>query len=82
MPVKDGEYLVREVRAQDAKSGARTPALAMTAFSGAYQCDRAVGAGFDDYLIKPFDVDALAGKIRALVPESDGTPQAQQRRQH
>ncbi len=46
----------------------RTPIVFATAFAEVDQAVRLVRAGADDYLTKPFDVDALVARIRASAP--------------
>ncbi len=46
-----------------------TPILFVTAFADIGQAVRLVRAGADDYLTKPYDVDALVERIRALASE-------------
>jgi DNA-binding response OmpR family regulator len=62
-PVKDGWSVCSELR----KAGSHVPILILTA-SGAYQ-DRVKGLdlGADDYLVKPFDLDELLARVRALL---------------
>jgi DNA-binding NtrC family response regulator len=50
----------------------RTPIVFATAFADIGQAVRLVRAGADDYLTKPFDVDALIERIRSLVPAGTG----------
>jgi DNA-binding NtrC family response regulator len=45
-----------------------TPVIAMTAFGGVEQAVRLIRAGADDYLLKPFDLDAVLDKLNALRP--------------
>jgi two-component system, OmpR family, copper resistance phosphate regulon response regulator CusR len=63
LPFKDGWEVCRELR----KSGLQIPILMLTA-SGSYQ-DRVKGLdlGADDYLVKPFDLDELLARVRALL---------------
>ena len=63
LPVKDGWTVCRELR----QAGLQTPVLMLTA-SGAYE-DRVKGLdlGADDYLVKPFDVNELLARVRALL---------------
>jgi two-component system copper resistance phosphate regulon response regulator CusR len=63
LPVKDGWAVCRELR----QAGLQTPILMLTA-SGAYE-DRVKGLdlGADDYLVKPFDVNELLARVRALL---------------
>lgn len=62
MPRLDGLQTVRRLRAQ----GADTPVLMLTARDGV--SDRVVGldAGADDYLVKPFALEELLARLRAL----------------
>src|SRR5690606_23732093 len=54
-----------------------TPVLLLTARDGV--ADRIVGldAGADDYLGKPFDLDEVAARLRALVRRASGRPGSQ-----
>ncbi|MCW5652821.1 sigma-54 dependent transcriptional regulator [Hydrogenophaga sp.] len=46
-----------------------TPILFVTAFADIGQAVRLVRAGADDYLTKPYDMDAVVARIRALASE-------------
>ncbi len=63
MPVLDGLATCRRLRAE----GNRTPVLMLTARSEV--ADRVAGldAGADDYLVKPFALDELLARLRALL---------------
>lgn len=63
LPGKDGFAVCRELR----QSGLQIPILMLTA-SGAYE-DRVTGLdlGADDYLVKPFDLNELLARVRALL---------------
>ena len=63
LPAKDGWAVCRELR----EAGQATPILMLTA-SGAYE-DRVKGLdlGADDYLVKPFDLNELLARVRALL---------------
>jgi two-component system copper resistance phosphate regulon response regulator CusR len=63
LPMKDGWTVCREMR----EAGVQTPVLMLTA-SATYQ-DRVKGLdlGADDYLVKPFDIDELLARVRALL---------------
>jgi DNA-binding response OmpR family regulator len=63
LPRKDGWEVCSELR----KSGLQIPILMLTA-SGSYR-DRVKGLdlGADDYLVKPFDLDELVARVRALL---------------
>jgi two-component system, OmpR family, response regulator MprA len=72
MPVIDGLEVCRRLRLL----GNRVPILMLTA--RVEISDRVAGldAGADDYLVKPFDVDELKARLRALLrrsaPEAEG----------
>lgn len=62
MPVMDGVEATRRIRADE--TGSRHVAIiAMTANASAAELDRCVAAGIDEFLIKPFDQDALLASI-------------------
>jgi two-component system, OmpR family, response regulator MprA len=67
MPRVDGLELCRQLR----HSGDRTPVLMLTARDAV--ADRVTGldAGADDYLVKPFALDELLARIRALLRRSE-----------
>ncbi|WP_132029958.1 response regulator transcription factor [Aquabacter spiritensis] len=50
----------------------RTPVLLLTALDDAPDRVRGLDAGADDYLGKPFDLDELAARLRALVRRGGG----------
>jgi signal transduction histidine kinase/CheY-like chemotaxis protein len=64
MPGEDGYTLIRKVRALERRDGRRTPALALTAYAGVEDRQRALSAGYDVHLPKPVDPSRL---IAALV---------------
>lgn len=59
MPGKDGYEFIRELRAQDE----RTPALAVTAFARAEDKSRALRAGFQAHIAKPFEPSELVAAV-------------------
>ncbi len=69
MPKQDGYMLIRTVRAlpSDQKW---VPAIALTAFATSEDQRLAMDAGFDRYLVKPFDPAFLANTVRELVVTS------------
>lgn len=67
MPEADGYALAAEIRARNARSGRRTPMLALTGYAGASEFREALERGFDAHLSKPVDPDSLAVQIAALV---------------
>lgn len=66
MPGMDGYQLIRTIRAQEPK-GTRVPALALTAFARAEDRKRAMVAGYQSHLAKPFDTAELVLMVAGLV---------------
>ena len=73
LPGLDGLQVLEQARAR----GLRTPVIILTARGTVG--DRVVGlnTGADDYLPKPFDLDELEARLRALVRRSGDALQAQ-----
>lgn len=71
----DGSGL--DLLARMRKSGDRTPVLLLTALDQTR--DRIVGldSGADDYLGKPFDLNEVAARLRAIVRRAEGRAQAE-----
>ena len=67
LPDEDGLTWLRTVRAR----GDSTPVLVLTARDGV--SDRVTGlrSGADDYLVKPFALEELVARLRALLRRSD-----------
>lgn len=63
MPRLDGLRACRELRA----AGDRTPVLMLTARDAVGDRVEGLDAGADDYLVKPFALDELLARIRALL---------------
>lgn len=68
MPFADGIAVTRRLRDR----GDRTPILLLTARRETADRVEGLDAGADDYLPKPFDLDELLARVRALVRRSDG----------
>ena len=72
MPGMDGLEVCRRLRLL----GNRVPILMLTAREAVSDRVAGLDAGADDYLVKPFDVEELKARLRALLrrtgPESDG----------
>jgi two-component system, OmpR family, response regulator len=62
LPAMDGVTVCRRLRA----AGVRTPVLVLTARSTVPDRITGLDAGADDYLVKPFDLDELFARLRAL----------------
>lgn len=65
VPGLSGLDLVREVRRTDA--GRTIPVLMVTTVSSKEEIVTALRAGVNGYLVKPFDAEALQGKVHQLV---------------
>jgi len=67
LPQLDGWEVLARLRKQK-----RTPVLMLTARDGTKDRVRGLDGGADDYLIKPFDLDELLARLRALIRRSAG----------
>nr|WP_238203069.1 ATP-binding protein [Methylobacterium aerolatum] len=63
MPRLDGHAVARQIRADEADGPARLPLLALTANASREDEAQALAAGFDGFLAKPLDVQALPGLL-------------------
>ena len=72
MPFADGLTVCRELRHR----GNRTPILLLTARHEVGDRVAGLDAGADDYLVKPFAVDELLARVRALLRRNDPTASA------
>ena len=74
MPEVDGLAVCRRLRA----AGSRVPVLMLTARESVRDRVDGLDAGADDYLVKPFALEELLARIRALLrrgdPRADGDP--------
>ncbi|OLE40982.1 MAG: hypothetical protein AUI36_24895 [Cyanobacteria bacterium 13_1_40CM_2_61_4] len=65
----DGYALIKAIRETDMEYRGFTPAIAVTGFASPDDEDRAMAAGFNAYMTKPFDpeevVTTLAGLLRS-----------------
>jgi CheY-like chemotaxis protein len=66
MPGEDGFMLMKRIRALAAEDGGTTACVAVTAYASAPDRRRALDAGFDGWLPKPVDHDALVAMILDL----------------
>jgi PAS domain S-box-containing protein len=72
MPTVDGNEATRRIRADlELKS---LPIVALTAGALVAERQRALEAGMNDFISKPFDPQALIRKVRRLVEEARGEP--------
>lgn len=71
LPGFDGFTLVRKLRS----AGRTVPVLMLTARTSLADRLEGLNSGADDYLVKPFEMEELVARIRALVRRSVGSPQ-------
>src|SRR5437762_3060854 len=67
MPDGDGYSLIRRVRSLEGQSGAKVPAVALTAFARAEDRGEALGSGFQAHLPKPIEPGELTALIAELI---------------
>ena len=65
----DGYELMRQIRLLEVGHADAVPAVAVTAFSGAEDRDRAFAAGFQRHLVKPVDAAVLARVVLQLADD-------------
>lgn len=72
LPKRDGLSVLTSLRS----AGNPVPVLVLTARNQVADKIRGLDLGADDYVIKPFDLDELAARLRALVRRSQGRADA------
>ena len=70
LPGMPGLELLKQLRA----CGVKTPVLVLTARSEVDQRVKGLDAGADDYLTKPFAIEELLARVRALFRRASGAP--------
>ncbi len=68
LPRRDGLAVLADLRARKD----RTPVLVVTARDAVAQRIAGLDAGADDYIVKPYDLDELLARIRALLRRAAG----------
>jgi len=68
LPQRDGMEVLAALRAR----GDRTPVIVLTARDALASRVQGLDAGADDYLVKPFELDELLARIRALIRRHTG----------
>ena len=68
LPRKSGLEVLKSIR----RKGLNLPVLVATARDAVADRVEGLDAGADDYLVKPFDLDELAARIRALLRRAAG----------
>lgn len=75
MPKLDGLGATRRIRERESATD-RVPIVAVTANAFAEDRERALAAGMDDYLVKPFTRESLLGVVRRWLGEGSARPEA------
>jgi two-component system OmpR family response regulator len=70
LPRRSGDAVLAALRA----AGRTTPVLLLTALDAIEDRVAGLDRGADDYLTKPFAVDELVARLRALIRRAAGTP--------
>ena len=68
LPGMDGVGVLRALR----REGSRVPVIMLTARDATLDKVHSLDAGADDYLTKPFEIEELLARIRALIRRADG----------
>jgi two-component system response regulator QseB len=68
LPTRDGISILREFR----QRGDATPVIILTARDEIRNRVAGLDAGADDYVVKPFDLDELAARIRSVLRRAAG----------
>ncbi len=71
LPKKSGLDVLQAMR----RAGNRVPVLILTARDAVADRVRGLDSGADDYLVKPFDLEELGARIRALLRRQSGRAQ-------
>lgn len=71
LPKRDGIEVLNTYR----RGGGAAPVIIITARDAVDERIRGLDAGADDYLMKPFDIDELAARVRALLRRRTGQKQ-------
>ena len=68
LPERDGLEVLRELRSR----GDATPVIIVTARDDVQNRIQGLDAGADDYIIKPFDLDEVAARMRSVLRRAAG----------
>jgi two-component system response regulator QseB len=68
LPERDGLEVLRELRAR----GDATPVIIVTARDDVRNRIQGLDAGADDYIVKPFDLDEVAARMRSVLRRAAG----------
>lgn len=67
MPDMDGYMLIQKIRELPQAKGGQVPAIALTAYAGDGDQQRALKAGFQQHVTKPVEPETLVGTIAGLI---------------
>ncbi|GAA6617506.1 response regulator [Scytonema sp. NUACC26] len=67
MPRMDGYTLLRQVRALPPEQGGQVPAIALTAYAGEIDRQKALKAGFQLHISKPLEPETLVDAIVQII---------------
>ena len=73
LPQGNGLEILRQLR----RSGNKVPVLMLTARDSLQDRVRGLDAGADDYVVKPFELDELLARLRALIRRNAGLASAE-----
>ncbi len=68
LPARDGLEVLRELR----RRGDATPVIIVTARDDIHDRIAGLDAGADDYIVKPFDLDEVAARMRSVLRRAGG----------
>ena len=68
LPERDGLEVLRELRSR----GDATPVIIVTARDDVHNRIQGLDAGADDYIVKPFDLDEVAARMRSVLRRAAG----------
>ena len=68
LPARDGLEVLRELR----RRGDATPVIIVTARDDIHDRVAGLDAGADDYIVKPFDLDEIAARMRSVLRRAGG----------
>jgi DNA-binding response OmpR family regulator len=78
LPRLSGEQFLRRIRGQQRY----TPVIIITARGGVEDRIQMLDEGADDYLVKPFDLDEVAARVRAVVRRAQAGDQGEEELVH
>ena len=64
----DGYTLLAQVRTRESQADRFTPAIALTAYASEDDKARAIAAGFQAHVAKPFNVTTLVEAVASIAP--------------